>query len=70
MLQENGEEILVTDPPRTRYIAGILFPHGAKEENNSDDEKDISVSNEDAADDEVNQGVDYSADVADMSKID
>lgn len=26
MRQENGEEILVTDPPRTRYIAGILYP--------------------------------------------
>lgn len=24
--QNNGEEILVADPPRTRYIAGILFP--------------------------------------------
>ncbi len=26
MIQPNGEEILKTDPPRTRYIAGILFP--------------------------------------------
>ena len=26
MLQSNGEEILVTDPPRIRYIAGILYP--------------------------------------------
>ena len=26
LTQNNGEEILVTDPPRTRYIAGILFP--------------------------------------------
>lgn len=26
LIQENGEEILVTDPPRTRYIAGILYP--------------------------------------------
>ncbi len=26
MTQENGEEILRTDPPRTRYLAGILFP--------------------------------------------
>ena len=26
LTQENGEEILITDPPRTRYIAGILFP--------------------------------------------
>ena len=24
--QANGEEILVSDPPRTRYIAGILYP--------------------------------------------
>ena len=26
LMQNNGEEILVTDPPRTRYIAGVLFP--------------------------------------------
>ena len=26
MIQENGEEILTIDPPRTRYLAGILFP--------------------------------------------
>lgn len=26
MTQSNGEEILTTDPPRTRYIAGILYP--------------------------------------------
>lgn len=26
MTQHNGEEILRTDPPRTRYIAGILYP--------------------------------------------
>lgn len=26
MTQNNGEEILTTDPPRTRYIAGILYP--------------------------------------------
>ena len=26
MTQANGEEILRTDPPRTRYIAGILYP--------------------------------------------
>lgn len=28
MIQENGEEILSSDPPRIRYSAGILFPHG------------------------------------------
>lgn len=26
MTQSDGEEILTTDPPRTRYIAGILYP--------------------------------------------
>ena len=26
MTQNNGQEILVSDPPRTRYIAGILYP--------------------------------------------
>ena len=26
LTQDNGEEILMTDPPRTRYIAGVLFP--------------------------------------------
>ncbi len=26
MTQSNGDEILTTDPPRTRYIAGILYP--------------------------------------------
>ena len=38
--QENGEEILVSDPPRTRYIAGILFPIGAREVNNTDEESE------------------------------
>ena len=26
MTQRNGQEILASDPPRTRYIAGILYP--------------------------------------------
>ena len=34
--QENGEEILCSDPPRTRYIAGILFPQEVKEDESSD----------------------------------
>ena len=29
--QKNGEEILITDPPRTRYIAGILYPQETSE---------------------------------------
>ena len=33
--QENGEEILISDPPRTRYIAGILYPQEISEEETS-----------------------------------
>ncbi len=33
--QSNGEEILSSDPPRTRYIAGILFPQDVLEEETS-----------------------------------
>lgn len=33
--QPNGEEILVSDPPRTRYIAGILYPQEMPEEETS-----------------------------------
>lgn len=32
MTQADGEEILKTDPPRTRYIAGILYPRATKDE--------------------------------------
>lgn len=31
MTQANGEEILKTDPPRTRYIAGILYPRDTRD---------------------------------------
>lgn len=32
MTQSNGEEIIRTDPPHIRYLAGILYPREAKEE--------------------------------------
>ena len=35
-VQENGEEILVTDPPRLRYGAGVLFPQGVSVEKSED----------------------------------
>ena len=30
-IQKNGQEILLTDPPLKRYLAGILFPRGSPE---------------------------------------
>ena len=34
--QDNGEEILFTDPPRLRYGAGVLFPQGVSAEKSED----------------------------------
>ena len=56
MVQENGEEILSSDPPRIRYAAGILFPQNVKseqiiegyepEQNESEQEDDVSEEKE------------------------
>ena len=35
-VQDNGEEILITDPPRLRYGAGVLFPQGVSAEKSED----------------------------------
>lgn len=35
-VQDNGEEILITDPPRLRYGAGVLFPKGVPTEKSED----------------------------------
>ena len=35
-VQDNGEEILITDPPRLRYGAGVLFPQGVSTEKSED----------------------------------
>lgn len=43
MIQGNGEEILSSDPPRIRYIAGILFPRKVKQENNTQDTEPVEV---------------------------
>lgn len=51
--QENGEEILTSDPPRVRYIAGILFPRNSKSEKNQDEEMDND--SEDSSDDSQNE---------------
>lgn len=39
-VQQNGEEILINEPPRLRYSAGILFPQGAKMEDREKTDKE------------------------------
>jgi hypothetical protein len=41
MTQENGEEILYSDPPKLRYIAGILFPSEVTELDALSAEEDV-----------------------------
>lgn len=47
MIQKNGEEILSSDPPRVRYIAGVLFPQQVKlDDNPQEDEPEINEQEE------------------------
>ena len=51
LTQKNGEEILVTDPPRTRYIAGILFPQETTDSDAETREDEKTESEEDDGED-------------------
>ncbi|MDE0554307.1 MAG: hypothetical protein OXI24_08845, partial [Candidatus Poribacteria bacterium] len=42
-VQDNGEEILITDPPRLRYGAGVLFPQGVSVEKSEDVEENAEM---------------------------
>lgn len=46
MIQDNGEEILSSDPPRIRYAAGILFPQKVTIDSNTADEDAEVVDND------------------------
>ncbi len=57
-IQSNGEEILINEPPRLRYGAGILFPRTAtfeKVESTSSDENEVleSAENDSSKEDPV-----------------
>ncbi|MBR4341235.1 MAG: hypothetical protein IKP88_00735 [Lachnospiraceae bacterium] len=58
LIQENGEEILITDPPTTRYIAGILFPKKTKVNSETvlDNQDDVIPENETNDDEEAYSG--------------
>lgn len=51
LIQENGEEILASDPPRTRYSAGILFPQESLDEDSEPGEDEIKIEEADERDD-------------------
>lgn len=46
MIQDNGEEILSSDPPRIRYAAGILFPQKVSIDSNTADENAEVIEND------------------------
>lgn len=48
LLQPNGEEVLASDPPRTRYSAGILFPQNVLNEVSEPTEAETSEKTEEA----------------------
>lgn len=50
MIQENGEEILFSDPPRIRYLAGILFPQKSTESYDATDNEPVIIEQEEKDD--------------------
>lgn len=52
MIQENGEEILSSDPPRVRYIAGVLFPQKVKQDDNPQENEPEIVEQDESEDTE------------------
>ena len=56
-VQENGEEILISDSPLSRYIAGILFPRDVIEESMSvsETEEQETADYEEGEDEELNK---------------
>ena len=48
-LSEEGEEILYGDPPRVRYIAGILFPKEASDDNADLRAEELQMDSEEVA---------------------
>lgn len=52
LIQENGEEILSSDPPRVRYIAGVLFPQKVKQEDNTQENEPEEVEPDDTPEQE------------------
>lgn len=74
MIQENGEEILSSDPPRIRYVAGILFPQNVRSEHVTGDYEPEHVEQnslqEDTSHEELAGGVgDYLQDAEELMNL-
>ena len=51
-IQENGEEIILSDPPRMRYSAGILFPQNSTfSSTDSVDKEEVDILTQDLDED-------------------
>lgn len=57
LLQENGEEILASDPPIKRYLAGVLFPNESTDMDLEDGLLDEEITEEDNLDHEANSEI-------------
>ena len=53
LVQENGEEILSSDPPRVRYIAGVLFPQKVKQDENTQENEPEAIEPDDTDETDV-----------------
>ena len=75
LLQENGEEVLVGDPPLTRYVAGILYPQKSYleeiEEENPDIEEEVYETGdvEDLETEEVKNSFEYLEDAEELINL-
>ena len=58
MIQKNGEEILSSDPPRVRYIAGVLFPQKVKQDDNPQENEPEIIEQEDPTEKDEKRPVD------------
>ena len=50
LIQENGEEILSSDPPRVRYIAGVLFPQKVSKDDDTQENEPVENEPEEVED--------------------
>lgn len=68
LIQQNGEEILASDPPRTRYAAGVLFPQNVLDEETEPIEEEVSQSTAEGEQEDKDHGASEKADTGDAAE--